>query len=101
MDSFYKNLVSSSELTNSVYHRVAPRVCLWNPESETLECNSAQGIRNPSNDWSPESKFHWQEISIPVPGILNPERGIQIPRLDYFAGANHEKIKRLTFTGPY
>ena len=58
MDSFYKNLVSSSELTNSVYHRVVPRVCLWNPESETLESVIQHkesgillttGVQNPSS----------------------------------------------------
>ena len=35
--------------------------------------NTAQGIRNPSNDWNPESKFHWQRIRTPVPGIQNPK----------------------------
>ena len=25
--------------------------------------NTAQGIRNPTNDWKPESKFHWLESS--------------------------------------
>ena len=24
-----------------------------------------QGIRNPTNDWDPESKFHWQRIRNP------------------------------------
>ena len=27
--------------------------------------NSAKGIRNPVNDWNPESKFHLQEICNP------------------------------------
>ena len=26
--------------------------------------NTAQGIRNPTNDWNQESKFHWQESGI-------------------------------------
>ena len=33
--------------------------------------NTAQGIRNPGNDWNPESKFHWQES-----GIQSLESGI-------------------------
>ena len=33
--------------------------------------NTAQRIRNPSNDWSPESKFQWQE-----PGTWWLESGI-------------------------
>ena len=43
--------------------------CLWNPESEEIIIvklgilglripNAAQGIRNPTNNWNPESKFH-------------------------------------------
>ena len=32
--------------------------------------NSALGIRNPTNDWHPESKFHWQT---PVGSSWNPE----------------------------
>ena len=28
--------------------------------------NSAKGIKNPVNDWNPESKFHWQEICNPA-----------------------------------
>ena len=33
--------------------------------------------------WKPESKFHWQRIPNPAPGIWNPCRGIQNPRLPY------------------
>ena len=33
---------------------------------------TAQGIRNSTNDWNPESKFHSQEIRNPVLGIRNP-----------------------------
>ena len=39
--------------------------------------NTAEGIRNPINDWNPESKFHWQRIRKPVPGIWNPRSGVQ------------------------
>ena len=39
--------------------------------------NTAQGIRNPTNDWYPESKFHWQILesstSNPEPMTWNPE----------------------------
>ena len=38
--------------------------------------NTAQGIRNLTNDRNPESKFHWQ-IWNPLPGIRNPRRRIQ------------------------
>ena len=34
--------------------------------------NTAQVIRNPSNDWNPESKSHWQRNRNSVPGIQNP-----------------------------
>ena len=33
---------------------------------------TAEGIRNPTYDWNPESKFHWQRIRYPGPGIQNP-----------------------------
>ena len=47
--------------------------CLWNPESGNFLLvesgilglgirNTAQGIRNPTNDCNPESKFHWQRL---------------------------------------
>ena len=50
----------------------------WNPEARKKEFvksgilgfgirNTAQGIRNPSNDCNPESKFHWN------PGPKNPK----------------------------
>ena len=46
-------------------------LCLWNPESRKKWHlwtgilgfriqTTAQRIWNPSNDWNPESKFHWQ-----------------------------------------
>ena len=34
--------------------------------------NTAQEIRNPTNDWNPEFKFHWHRIHNPVPEIRNP-----------------------------
>ena len=37
--------------------------------------NTAQGIRNPTKDWNPESKFHWQKLESSIPGIRNPRRG--------------------------
>ena len=46
--------------------------CLWNPKSG----NFAGGIRNPTNDWNPESKFHWQRSQKPVSEIRNLSRGI-------------------------
>ena len=46
--------------------------------------NTTQEIRNPTNDWHPESKFYWQIVkSWPVSGIRNPQRGIQNPRLSW------------------
>ena len=35
--------------------------------------DTAQEIRNPTNDWNPESKFHSLEIRNPVRGIRNPD----------------------------
>lgn len=49
-----------------------PCIWLW---------NSAQGIRNPTNDWNLNSEFHWRRIQSPVPGIQNPQFGIKNPRL--------------------
>ena len=45
--------------------------------------NTAQGIRNPTNDWNAESKCHWQRIQNPDPGIWNPRFGTQNPRLSW------------------
>ena len=45
--------------------------------------NTALGIRNPTNDWNPESKFHWQRLES---STWNPEstaQGIQNPRLSW------------------
>ena len=55
--------------------------CLWNPESGKFcswnpdSCfyfgiqNTLQRIRNPTNDWNSESKFHCLRIWNPVPGF--------------------------------
>ena len=78
---------------------------IWNPESWALESgipltigiqnpsstekywnpvpgirNTAQGIRKPTNDSNPESKFYWRRIPNPVPRIRNPLRDIQNPK---------------------
>ena len=37
--------------------------------------NTAQGIRNPTNDWNSKSKFQWQGIRNPVFEIRNPVHG--------------------------
>ena len=61
-------------------------ICLGETISNGLvQCHvcrvTSHGIRNPTNVWNPESKFHWQRIRNPVPGIRNPRRGVQSPRL--------------------
>ena len=44
--------------------------------------NTVQGIRNPTNDWNPESQFHWRRIRDPW-SAWNPEfRTV----LDFFIG---------------
>ena len=39
--------------------------------------NTAQGIRNPTNDWNPDSKFHWERLGSsswnPESTAWNPE----------------------------
>ena len=66
--------------------------------------NTAQGVWNPTNEWSLEFKFHWQKIrnpvsgiGNPVPGIRNPFLGIQIPRLSWnpLHGASQLKWDKL------
>ena len=37
------------------------KILLGNLESWALE-SGAQGIQNPTKDWNPESKFHWQRL---------------------------------------
>ena len=66
--------------------------CLWNLEAQKIFLlasgilgfgirNTAQRIRNPSNDWNPESNFYWQRLE--DTGIQNPLRGIQNPKLSW------------------
>ena len=97
--------------------------CFWNLESWVFGIqNTAQGIRDPTKDWNPESEFFWQilesstwnpkftvwnpeshnrlesriqvpltETGMQLPGIWNPQREIQNPRLPWipFHGAGH------------
>ena len=51
----------------------------WNPEYSSGNPESHYPIK----DWNPESKFHWQRIQNPEPGIRNPRRGVQNPRLTW------------------
>ena len=62
---------------------------LSQPNCRNFSCSSiksgiaAQGIRNPSEDWDPESKFHWQWLE-PIcweSGIHGVKSSIQNPRL--------------------
>ena len=53
----------------------------WNPEYSSRIPESHYLI----NDWNPESNFHWQRIQNPEPGIRNPLRGVQNPRLSWFS----------------
>ena len=59
--------------------------------------NTAQGMWNPTKDWNPESKFHYKENWNQVPGIRNPRRGIQNPRLSWIA--LHVAIPNRTYQG--
>ena len=47
--------------------------------------NTAQGIRNPTNNWNPESKFHWQRLESstwnPESTEWNPESKIVLDSL--------------------
>ena len=44
--------------------------------------NTAQGIRNPTNDWNQNPSSN-DKYGNPVPGIRNPQRGFQNPRLPW------------------
>ena len=66
---------------------------LWNLEAQKILLlesrilgfgirNTAQRIRNPSNDWNPESNFYWKRLERDT-GIRNPLRGIQNPKLSW------------------
>ena len=53
------------------------------PESRILGFGirkTAHGFRNQTNDWNPESKFHWQTLEF-ITFIRNPRRGIQNPAM--------------------
>ena len=63
-------------------YKIGKIIRLWNPESRAWHPEAAQGIRSPTSDWNPESKFHYKGRS-PVPGMWNPLRGIQSPRLSW------------------
>ena len=63
-------------------YKIGKIIRLWNPESRAWHPEAAQGIRSPTSDWNPESKFHLKGRS-PVPGMWNPLRGIQSPRLSW------------------
>ena len=81
--------------------RNSEHFCLWNPESGKILPmesailgfrirNTSQGVRNPSNDWNPESKL--------TDKCWNPERGIQNPRLSWIPlhwGAIYELSRML------
>ena len=67
---------------------------LWNPKYGKISImesgilgfgirNTAQGIRNPSNNWN-QNPSSTDKYWNPVPGIRNPQRGIQNPRLSQF-----------------
>ena len=51
--------------------------------------NVAQGNRNPTKDWNPESKFHCHRLESstwnPESGIRNPRRGIRSRRLSWIS----------------
>ena len=42
------------------------KICLWNHESRKILLVKSGilgfGIRNPTNDWNQESRFHWQKL---------------------------------------
>ena len=38
--------------------------------------NTALGIRNPTNDWNPEFKFHWQWLETNTWILLHGAKGI-------------------------
>lgn len=50
--------------------------------------NSGKGIRNSANDWKLESRFQWESIRNPVPGIWNPQGGSVLDYLTWNQTAN-------------
>ena len=79
---------------------------LRNPESQEILLmesgilsfviwNTDQGIWNPNNDRNPEFYSFTEKYWNPVPGIRNPQRGIQNPRLCWIIplhGVNNEYV---------
>ena len=70
------------------------KFCSLNPESWALESwNTAQGIRNLTNDWNPESEFHWQRLESstwnPNLRVWSPESKTELDSLiwNYFSFA--------------
>ena len=71
------------------------KVCLWwNPESgKSLLVasrilgfrirNTAQGIRNPTNDWNPQSKSNWERLEL---STWNPESTGVESRIKHYVG---------------
>ena len=57
--------------------------------------NSARGIRNPTNEWNPETPSTDKECGIQYmePGIRNLQIGIQYPRLRLITDGLHEEIQ--------
>ena len=86
---YYRKLVECrnggfSRLLVATSFPISFRPMQGNPDSWICEI-FACGIRNPTENWSSESKFHWQRIRNPVPGIRNPRRGIQNPTLSWIS----------------
>ena len=69
----FPSFTSSSPRLRECGFRNPINFCWWNPESGKLLADSAIlgfGIRNPSKDLNPESKFHWQRLES---STWNPE----------------------------
>ena len=60
--------------------------------------NTAQGIRNPTNDWNPESKFHGQRLESstwnPESTAWNPESKTVLD--SFYTGRSSNHIIRVT-----
>ena len=73
-----------------LYHDIAPSKEFRNPGNFYSwkirnPRNFSWGIRNPTKDWKPECKFHWQRIQNPVDWIRNPRRVVHNPRLSWIS----------------
>ena len=81
--------VRESEIWNpGIFSRGIGNPVLWNSEYRSRN-------PDPTIDWNQESKFHWQKIRYPLPGIRNPWLGFQNPRLSWIPlyGANCHWIR--------